>query len=98
MGPSIVTIDEIGDITASTISTTVNGEVRQQAKIADLIFDIPTLMETLTATMTLLPGDIIATGTPVGVGLGFKPPKFLKAGDIVSVEVDSIGTLTNPVQ
>ena len=63
-----------------------------------LIFDIPTLMETLTATMTLLPGDIIATGTPVGVGLGFKPPKFLKAGDIVSVEVDSIGTLTNPVQ
>jgi len=98
MGPSIVTSDEIGDITASTISTTVNGEVRQQAKIADLIFDIPTLMETLTATMTLLPGDIIATGTPVGVGLGFKPPKFLKAGDTVSVAVDSIGTLTNPVQ
>jgi len=56
------------------------------------------LMETLTATMTLLPGDIIATGTPVGVGLGFKPPKFLKAGDTVSVAVDSIGTLTNPVQ
>jgi len=98
MGPSIVTIDEIGDITTSTISTTVNGEVRQQARIADLIFDIPTLMETLTATMTLLPGDIIATGTPVGVGLGFKPPKFLKAGDLVSVAVDSIGTLTNPVQ
>ena len=98
MGPSIVTSDEIGDITAATISTTVNGEVRQQAKIADLIFDIPTLMETLTATMTLLPGDIIATGTPVGVGLGFKPPKFLKAGDTVSVAVDSIGTLTNPVQ
>ena len=98
MGPSIVTSDEVGDITAATISTTVNGEVRQQAKIADLIFDIPTLMETLTATMTLLPGDIIATGTPVGVGLGFKPPKFLKAGDTVSVAVDSIGTLTNPVQ
>ena len=98
MGPSIVTIDEIGDITTSTISTTVNGELRQQAKIADLIFDIPTLIETLTATMTLLPGDIIATGTPVGVGLGFKPPKFLKAGDLVSVAVDSIGTLTNPVQ
>ena len=98
MGPSIVTIDEISDITTSTISTTVNGELRQQAKIADLIFDIPTLMETLTATMTLLPGDIIATGTPVGVGLGFKPPKFLKAGDLVSVAVDSIGTLTNPVQ
>ena len=98
MGPSIVTSDEIRDITAATISTTVNGEVRQRAKIADLIFDIPTLMETLTATMTLLPGDIIATGTPVGVGLGFKPPKFLKAGDTVSVTVDSIGTLTNPVR
>ena len=98
MGPSIVTIDEVGDITSSTISTTVNGEVRQRAKIADLIFDIPTLMETLTLTMTLLPGDIIATGTPVGVGLGFMPPKFLKAGDTVTVAVDSIGTLTNPVQ
>ena len=54
-------------------------------------------METLTATMTLIPGDIIATGTPVGVGLGFKPPKFLKPGDTVSVSVDGIGVLTNPV-
>jgi len=98
MGPSIVTIDELPDITTASISTTVNGEIRQQAQIADLIFDIPTLMETLTATMTLLPGDIIATGTPVGVGLGFKPPKFLQPGDSVSVAVDGIGTLTNPVE
>lgn len=97
LGPSIVSIDELPDITKSGISTIVNGELRQQAKIADLIFDIPTLMETITATMTLLPGDIIATGTPVGVGLGFKPPKFLKPGDSVSVSVDGIGTLTNPV-
>jgi len=97
LGPSIVSIDELPDITRASISTTVNGEIRQQAQIADLIFDIPTLMETLTATMTLLPGDIVATGTPVGVGLGFKPPKFLKAGDSVSVAVDGIGTLTNPV-
>jgi 2-keto-4-pentenoate hydratase/2-oxohepta-3-ene-1,7-dioic acid hydratase in catechol pathway len=97
LGPSIVSIDELPDITTSSISTTVNGEVRQHANISDLIFDIPTLMETLTATMTLLPGDIIATGTPVGVGLGFKPPKFLKSGDVVSVSVDGIGSLTNPV-
>jgi len=97
LGPSIVSIDELPDITTASISTVVNGEVRQKAQIADLIFDIPTLMETLTTTMTLLPGDIIATGTPVGVGLGFKPPKFLKTGDSVSVAVDGIGTLTNPV-
>jgi 2-keto-4-pentenoate hydratase/2-oxohepta-3-ene-1,7-dioic acid hydratase in catechol pathway len=97
MGPSIVTIDELVDVGCSTISTTVNGELRQGAKIADLIFDIPTLMETLTATMTLLPGDIIATGTPAGVGLGFSPPKFLKSGDVVNIKIDGIGCLTNPV-
>lgn len=97
MGPSIVTIDELVDVGCSTISTTVNGELRQEAKIADLIFDIPTLMETLTATMTLLPGDIIATGTPAGVGLGFSPPKFLKSGDVVNIKIDGIGCLTNPV-
>ena len=97
MGPSIVTIDELVDVGCSTISTTVNGELRQEAKIADLIFDIPTLMETLTATMTLLPGDIIATGTPAGVGLGFSPPKFLKSGDVVNIKIEGIGCLTNPV-
>ena len=97
MGPSIVTIDELVDVGCSTISTTVNRELRQEAKIADLIFDIPTLMETLTATMTLLPGDIIATGTPAGVGLGFSPPKFLKSGDVVNIKIDGIGCLTNPV-
>ena len=97
MGPSIVTIDELVDVGCSTISTTVNGELRQEAKIADLIFDIPTLMETLTATMTLLPGDIIATGTPAGVGLGFSPPKFLKSGDVVNIKIDGIGCLTNPI-
>ena len=97
MGPYIVTIDELVDVTRATISTAVNGEERQKAKIADLIFDIPTLMETLTSTMTLLPGDIIATGTPAGVGLGFNPPKFLKAGDVVSVNIDAIGCLANPI-
>ncbi|MGB1035747.1 MAG: fumarylacetoacetate hydrolase family protein, partial [Candidatus Puniceispirillales bacterium] len=76
---------------------TVNGEIRQQSTLSQLIFDIPTLIETLTATMTLLPGDIIATGTPVGVGLGYKPPKFLKPGDHVTVSFEGIGDLTNPV-
>ena len=97
LGPTIVTADTLPDIKSAIISTTVNGEVRQQARIADLIFDIPTLLETLTSTMTLLPGDIVATGTPVGVGIGFKPPKFLNAGDTVSVSVEGIGTMTNPV-
>ena len=97
LGPAIISADAIPEITDATISTLVNGELRQKAKIADLIFDIPTLMETLTATMTLLPGDIVATGTPAGVGLGFEPPKFLKAGDSVTISVDGIGVLTNPV-
>ena len=97
LGPAIISADAIPEITDATISTLVNGELRQKAKIADLIFDIPTLMETLTATMTLLPGDIVATGTPAGVGLGFEPPKFLKAGDSVTISVDVIGVLTNPV-
>ena len=64
----------------------------------DLIFDIPTLIETLSAGITLYPGDVIATGTPVGVGIGFKPPKYLAAGDVVRVEIDGIGSLENPVR
>ncbi len=97
LGPHIVTADEIGDITAQKLITRVNGEVRQEAPISDLIFDIPTLIETLTRTMTLQPGDVIATGTPAGVGIGFNPPKYLKPGDVVDVEISGIGTLTNPV-
>jgi 2-keto-4-pentenoate hydratase/2-oxohepta-3-ene-1,7-dioic acid hydratase in catechol pathway len=97
MGPCIVTADEILDVTLLRLTTRVNGEVRQNAAVADLIFDIPTLIETISATMTLEPGDLIATGTPVGVGIGFKPPKFLKPGDTVSVTIEPIGTLTNPV-
>ena len=97
MGPAIVTADELPDMASRHISTTVNGEIRQQSTLSQLIFDIPTLIETLTATMTLLPGDIIATGTPVGVGLGYKPPKFLNPGDHVTVSFEGIGDLTNPV-
>ena len=97
MGPYIVTKDEIDDLPSMQIQTLVNNEVRQQAEVRDLIFDIPTLIETLTLTGTLLAGDIIATGTPVGVGIGFSPPKFLKSGDVVTINVTGLGSLTNPV-
>jgi 2-keto-4-pentenoate hydratase/2-oxohepta-3-ene-1,7-dioic acid hydratase in catechol pathway len=97
LGPWIVTADELGDVRELELTTTINGEVRQQAKVADLIFDIPTLIETLTATMTLQPGDIIATGTPAGVGIGSKPPRYLQPGDRMEVSISGIGTLTNPV-
>ena len=97
MGPYIVTKDEIDDLPAMQLQTLVNDEVRQQAEVRDLIFDIPTLIETLTLTGTLLAGDIIATGTPVGVGIGFSPPKFLKSGDKVTINVTGLGSLTNPV-
>ena len=97
MGPYIVTKDEIDALPSMQIQTLVNDEVRQQAEVRDLIFDIPTLIETLTLTGTLLAGDIIATGTPVGVGIGFSPPKFLKSGDKVTINVTGLGSLTNPV-
>jgi 2-keto-4-pentenoate hydratase/2-oxohepta-3-ene-1,7-dioic acid hydratase in catechol pathway len=71
--------------------------LRQKALVSDLIFDIPTLIETISRGITLIPGDIVATGTPEGVGIGFTPPKYLKAGDTVAVTIDPIGTLTNPV-
>src|SRR5437763_6650376 len=90
------TPDELYLATAG-IRCSVNGELRQNAKIADLIFDIPPLIATISAGITLMPGDIIATGTPAGVGIGFKPPKFLKKGDVVAMEVDGIGRLTNQV-
>jgi 2-keto-4-pentenoate hydratase/2-oxohepta-3-ene-1,7-dioic acid hydratase in catechol pathway len=96
MGPWAVTADEV-DLATAGIRCWVNGELRQDAKIVDLIFDIPTLIATISAGITLIPGDIIATGTPAGVGIGFKPPKFLKKGDVVAMEVDGIGRLTNQV-
>lgn len=98
MGPAILTADEVPDPTALRLRTWVNGEPRQDAPVADLIFDIPTLIETISAGITLEPGDIIATGTPAGVGIGFKPPKYLKRGDVVRVEVSGIGVLENPVE
>lgn len=97
MGPAIATADEAPDAGALRVQTRVNGELRQDALVSDLIFDIPTLIETLSRTLTLVPGDIIATGTPAGVGMGFKPPRFLKKGDAVTISIDPIGTLENPV-
>jgi 2-keto-4-pentenoate hydratase/2-oxohepta-3-ene-1,7-dioic acid hydratase in catechol pathway len=97
MGPAILTADEVPDPKALRVITHVNGEKRQDAPVADLIFDIPTLIAAISAGITLEPGDLIATGTPFGVGIGFTPPKFLKKGDVVRVEVPGIGVLENPV-
>jgi len=97
MGPCITTRDEIPDITKARLRTVVNGEMRQDAEISQLIFDIPTLIASISSTVLLEPGDIIATGTPVGCGIGFDPPIYLRAGDVVEVSVDGIGTITNPV-
>jgi 2-keto-4-pentenoate hydratase/2-oxohepta-3-ene-1,7-dioic acid hydratase in catechol pathway len=97
MGPTLVTADEIPDPTRLKLETRVNGELRQNAVVSDLIFDIPTLIETISRGITLMPGDIIATGTPEGVGIGFTPPKYLKSGDTVAITIDPIGTLTNAV-
>jgi 2-keto-4-pentenoate hydratase/2-oxohepta-3-ene-1,7-dioic acid hydratase in catechol pathway len=97
MGPCILTADEVKDIAKVHLVTRVNGEVRQDAYVSQLIFDIPTLIETLSRVMTLEPGDLIATGTCAGVGIGFNPPRYLKKGDTVAITIDPIGTLENPV-
>jgi 2-keto-4-pentenoate hydratase/2-oxohepta-3-ene-1,7-dioic acid hydratase in catechol pathway len=97
MGPFLVTADEISDVTKLNLRTWVNKELRQDACVKDLIFDIPTIIETLSSLFTIVPGDIIATGTPAGVGIGFKPPKFLQPGDLVTIEINELGVLENPV-
>lgn len=97
MGPAILTADEAPDPTKLILTTWVNGEQRQQAPVSDLIFDIPTLIEAISAAITLEPGDVIATGTPAGVGIGFNPPRFLASGDVVRIEVSGIGILENRV-
>jgi len=97
MGPWIVTPDEIGDPHALRIRTWINGEKRQDSNTKELIFDSFDLVEHLSTAFTLEPGDVIATGTPAGVGIAFKPPKLLKAGDVVRIEIEGIGTLQNEV-
>ena len=97
MGPCIVTADEIRDVTQLRLITKVNGELRQDAYVSQLIFDIPRLIADISQVMTLEPGDLIATGTCAGVGIGFNPPKYLKPGDRVAITIEPIGTLENPV-
>lgn len=98
MGPVIVSADEISDIGSLRLTTHVNGEKRQDALVEDLIFSIPRLIATISRVITLQPGDIIATGTPVGVGIGFNPPRYLRRGDRVRIEVTGIGALENIVR
>ncbi|HEY2096199.1 MAG TPA: fumarylacetoacetate hydrolase family protein [Pseudonocardia sp.] len=97
MGPYAVSADEITDVTALMVESRVNGEPRQSAPVKDLIFDIPELIATLSAGITLLPGDLIATGTPAGVGIGFDPPRFMVSGDVVEVSITGLGTQRNRI-
>ncbi|MGD6777035.1 fumarylacetoacetate hydrolase family protein [Sutcliffiella horikoshii] len=98
MGPIIVHKSAIDDPQCLKVKTLVNGEVRQFASTEQMIFSIPEIIATISKGMTLEPGDIIATGTPAGVGKGFDPPRFLTGGDLVEVCVEKIGTLRNMVK
>ena len=96
MGPWVATADEIEPENLN-IRCWINGELRQEANTQDLIFDIPTLIETISAGICLEPGDIISTGTPAGVGIGFDPPRFLSSGDTMKIQIDGLGTLENTI-
>jgi len=97
IGPAIVTADEIADPHNLAISLTIDGVVHQSSNTRELIFKIPDLIEHLSSITPLLPGDIVSTGTPYGVGLGRTPKRWLRPGETVSISVDGLGTLTNPV-
>jgi len=97
LGPVLVTKDEIPNPNALRIRTILNGETMQDWNTDDMIFDVPTLIEFLSASKTLLPGTVILTGTPHGVGFARNPPVWLKAGDTVTIDIEKIGALTNPV-
>jgi len=96
-GPALVTIDELGDLQDLRITTRVNGALVQDASTALMIFPIAELLAYASSLMTLLPGDVIATGTPAGVGFRREPPLYLAHGDVVEVSVEGVGTLVNPV-
>jgi 2-keto-4-pentenoate hydratase/2-oxohepta-3-ene-1,7-dioic acid hydratase in catechol pathway len=98
LGPVLVTRDEIPNPNALQIKTVLNGQVMQDWNTDDMIFDVPTLIQFLSGSTTLHPGTVILTGTPHGVGMARRPPVFLKDGDEISIEIDRIGTLTNPVR
>jgi 2-keto-4-pentenoate hydratase/2-oxohepta-3-ene-1,7-dioic acid hydratase in catechol pathway len=97
LGPCLVTADELGDASNRRISTTLNGEVLQDSTTSDMIFDVATLIEFYSGSTTLQPGTVIITGTPQGVGMAQNPPRFLRGGDEVVVEIEGIGRLSNPV-
>ena len=97
IGPCLVTADEIPNPNSLTIKTVLNGETMQDWSTEDMIFDVPTLIEFLSGSATLQPGTVIFTGTPHGVGAARKPPVFLQPGDTITIEIDKIGALTNPV-
>lgn len=98
MGPFAVSADEVADPRELRVESKVNGEPRQSALVADLIFDIPELISTISAGITLVPGDIIATGTPAGVGIGFQPPKFMQSGDEIEISITGLGTQRNRIR
>ena len=97
LGPWVVHRSALPDPQRLMVRSRVNGELRQEASTADMIFPVAALVADLSRGMTLEPGDLIATGTPAGVGMGFQPPRWLQVGDVVEVEVEGIGTLRNPI-
>jgi 2-keto-4-pentenoate hydratase/2-oxohepta-3-ene-1,7-dioic acid hydratase in catechol pathway len=98
LGPRLVTADEIPNPHALRSSTVLNGDRVQDSNTSDMIFDVPTLIEYLSGSTTLVPGTVILTGTPQGVGMAAKPsPRWLRPGDKVTIEIEKIGALTNPV-
>jgi 2-keto-4-pentenoate hydratase/2-oxohepta-3-ene-1,7-dioic acid hydratase in catechol pathway len=97
LGPVLVTRDEIPHPNKLGIKTILNGQALQDWNTDDMVFDVPALIEFLSGSKTLLPGTVILTGTPHGVGFARTPPVYLKAGDSISIEIEKIGTLTNPV-
>lgn len=97
MGPYLVTPDEVGDPGSLRLRTWVDGELRQDSSTSELVFGIPEMIEYLTKAFPLEPGDVLCTGTPSGVGMAFDPPRWLRAGDTVRIEVERVGVLENPV-
>lgn len=98
LGPVVTSVDSVEDRNAVDVQTVINGETMQKGNTRDLIFDIPTLIEYLSRGLTLEPGDVIATGTPGGVGDERKPPRYLREGDVVEITVSGVGTISNPVR
>jgi 2-keto-4-pentenoate hydratase/2-oxohepta-3-ene-1,7-dioic acid hydratase in catechol pathway len=98
LGPAVVTVDEVPDVGAIRLTTTVNGDVMQDALVSGLTVDIPGLVEAYSRYLRLEPGDVISTGSPAGAGAAQKPPRFLADGDVVTVAASGIGELSNPVR